>query len=75
MAKYNQRSRTQQYIKRKQVYVVLNNKNQMCLKKPADKQVSASLLLTTPGCHLENPDYSSMPPKNTPPSLISLCLG
>ena len=75
MAKYNQRSRTQQYIKRKQVYVVLNNKNQIWLKKPADKQVSASLLLTTPGCHLENPDYSSMPPKNTPPPLKTISAG
>ena len=55
--------------------VVLNNKNKIWLKKPADKQVSANLLLTTPGCHLENPDYSSMPPKNTPPPLRNLCLG
>ena len=45
--------------------VVLNNKNRIWLKKPADKQVSASLLLPSPGCHLENPDHQSMPPKNT----------
>ena len=53
--------------------VVLTTRTKIWPERPTDKQVSASLLLTTPGCHLENPDYSSMPPKNTPPPLRSLC--
>ena len=53
--------------------VVLTTRTNIWPKRPTDKQVRTSLLLTTPGYHLENPDYSSMSPKNTPPPLRSLC--
>ena len=45
--------------------VVLTTRTKLWHKRPADNQVSASLLLPTPSYHLENPDHQSMPPKNT----------